>query len=381
MRILTYFRETNYGGVHTYLLSQIDYLIKQGHEVWVSFSRETTCETFKSLGAKTFCNKELIRSIRLHKDLYALWRVYRFCKLNSIDCIFAHTSKGGIVGVLGGFLANTPIRVRVFHGFSFTEYTSYYRRIVYTFLERFAAYFATDLITVNNKDRDILIKTKICKPKKIHTVLNGVIIPDDKILMSENEKKTFLINEGFDHKDRIILFVGRFMKPKTPMYLINAFCDVNCPNARLVFIGEGPLKTDCQNLTKKQKIDKRVSFLGFRKDVAKWYQICSVYVLPSHGEGLPMTLLEAMSYGACCIATNVKGNRECIEDERDGVLVSPNMPSELASTITRILKDEHLRKRLGKAARKKIMQNFSAQRMCDQTNKIICSYNEAEEKK
>lgn len=381
MRILAYFRETNYGGVHTYLLSQIDYFIKQGHEVWVSFSNEKTSDTFKSIGAKTFCNKELVRSIRLHKDFYALWRVYRFCKFNRIDCIFSHTSKGGIIGVLGGFLAGTPIRIRVFHGFSFTEYSSYYKKKVYAFLERFAAHFATHLITVNNEDRDILIKTEICAAKKIHTVLNGVIIPNDKILMSTNEKRSFLLDEGFDPDERIILFVGRFMKPKTPMYLITAFCDVNCPNARLVFIGEGPLKTDCQNLAKKQKIDKRVSFLGFRKDVAKWYQVCSVYVLPSLGEGLPMTLLEAMSYGACCIATNVKGNRECIDNERDGVLVSPNMPSEMASILSQILGDEQLRKRFGKAARKKIIETFSAQRMCNETNKIICSYNEAEEEK
>jgi glycosyltransferase involved in cell wall biosynthesis len=94
-----------------------------------------------------------------------------------------------------------------------------------------------------------------------------------------------------------------------------------------------------------------------------------------------MALLEAMSYGTCCIATSVKGNRECIDNERDGVLVSPNMSSEMTETMSRVLQDEQLRERLGKAARKKIREKFSAQRMCDETNKIICSYSEAEELK
>jgi glycosyltransferase involved in cell wall biosynthesis len=372
MKILVYFRELNYGGVHTYLLHQVEHLLRNNHEVWVTYSKNETRRLFKHLGAKTFCNKELQRPIRIHKDLYALWNAYWFCKSNKIDCVFSHTSKGGVIGRLAGYFARVPKRIHVIHGFSFHEFSSMLNKIVLQRIERVMARFATKLISVNQDDGNFLINSNICERHKVYKIHNGVKIPDEAELMGDLDRIRFLGKEEIDHNKKIVLYVGRLDKQKNPIDLISVFSSIQDNSSLLVIIGEGPLMNKCKELVNKKGLNQKIKFLGFRTDVNNWYQICSIYVIPSLWEGLPMTLLEAMSFGACCVATNVKGNRECIENGKDGILFSPKQPVEFSHAISILLNDIDKRRNLGNAAREKIVEQFSVQRMCAETYKIIC---------
>lgn len=374
MKILIYFRELRFGGVHTYLISQVDYLVRQGHQVWVSYANEKTRSMFATLGTRGLENKELVRSaLRIDKDLCALWKAYLFCRRQRIDCVFSHTSKGGAIGRVAGFLAGSTKRIHVIHGFSFHEFTKWYQEYFGRNIERLLAVLSTQIISVNEDDRVTAIKKRICKPEKITTVLNGVRIPSNDEFLPDNEIDVFLNSEGLDAETKVILFVGRLMRQKAPLDLIKAFHYMNHAKAHLVMIGEGPLLNKCQQLINELRLNGKISMLGFREDVAKWYQASSIFVLPSLWEGLPMTLLEAMSYGACCLATDIKGNRECITDGEDGILVMPDCPAKLATEIETLLKSRRKRQQYGQYARKKVEQQFSQRKMCQKTHQIICS--------
>lgn len=374
MKILVYFRELRFGGVHTYLLSQVDYLVKQGHEVWVSYSNERTRRLFEELGARGFQTKALVRSaFRIDKDLRALWQAYRFCREQGIECVFSLTSKGGAIGRLAGFLAGTPKRVHVVQGFSFHEFTPWYKEIFVRKIEQLLACLGTQLISANDSDRDTAIRRKICKPEKITTVFNGVQVPNDDERLPEQTINNFFINEEMHPHKRLILFVGRLMEQKAPLDLIRALQYIEQDNTHLVIIGEGPLLGACRELAAQLGVSRNISFLGFREDVATWYQTCHVFVLPSLWEGLSLALLEAMSYGVCCIATDIKGNRECISDEVDGILVPPNSPEQLAAKIAMVLDNDEKRRQLGHRARQTVMQRFSETRMCEATHEILCA--------
>jgi len=109
-------------------------------------------------------------------------------------------------------------------------------------------------------------------------------------------------------------------------------------------------------------LDRDILFTGNfpREDLAAAYKAADLFVLPSLAEGLPLVLLEAMSYGKCVIATKVPGNLDVVKDGWNGILVEPKNPQELASKIDLLLADEKMRQRLGTQARQDIEQNYSS---------------------
>ncbi len=374
MRILVYFRELRFGGVHTYLKHQVAFLVNQGHEVWVSYANENTRDLFAQLGAKTFANKELVRYLyRIDKDIKALWRVYHFCRRQQIDCIFSHTSKGGAIARFAGLLARIPRRIHVIHGFSFHEHSTVVEKGVGRCIERLLSAMATRLISVNAADKDLAIKNRICHPWKIKTIYNGTPVPKKSQLLSAQEKERFLKANGFKADHFLILFVGRLMRQKNPLFLVEAFSRIPHAKAHLIIIGEGPLEQNLKWSIHEKKLNHRIHLLGFRPDVDLWYQVCSVFVLPSLWEGLPMTLLEAMAAGTCCVATNIKGNRECIKHNQDGLLIPCRDDCSLSDTIISLMHDPVYRGRLGDAARRKVTEVFSVQRMCEETHRVLCN--------
>jgi len=123
--------------------------------------------------------------------------------------------------------------------------------------------------------------------------------------------------------------------------------------------GKGPLRSILDKKIQDQDMQSNFQFAGYvdRRDLIKYYQNASVYVLPSYFEGLPTTLLEAMSCGIASVATDVDGSSEVIINGKTGLLVSPKNPKQLSEAILKLLDSDSLRKTLGLNARKYIVGN------------------------
>lgn len=119
-------------------------------------------------------------------------------------------------------------------------------------------------------------------------------------------------------------------------------------------------------------LKKNIYFAGFvdRSKLLEYYQNATIYVLPSYYEGLPTTLLEAMSCGIPSIATDVEGSSELISDGETGLLVPPRNPKRLAEAILRLLEAEELRQKLGDNARKHIVNNYDWEIITDSVEKV-----------
>jgi glycosyltransferase involved in cell wall biosynthesis len=171
----------------------------------------------------------------------------------------------------------------------------------------------------------------------------------------------------YDLGDRkIVLFVGRLLPAKGLDYLIEAAKHTQTKPAIVIIGGEAPGYGGT-----KRSLEQKIQQLGLERDVLMLgafpkeklgaaYVAGDLFVLPSLGEGLPVALLEAMSYGKCVLATNVSGNRDVVEDGRNGLLVEPQNPVELARKIDHLLSDDGLRERLGKEARRDIERKYGA---------------------
>lgn len=165
----------------------------------------------------------------------------------------------------------------------------------------------------------------------------------------------------FDKKDLYILYTGRLDSNKGVQDLIKAFAifSKKCPQIKLILAGRGPYERYLRNMIKTQNI-KNVIFKGFvlGDELIQLYQNASIYVLPSYSEGLPTSLLEAMSCGLPCVVTNVDGSKDVVNDGANGLLVPPRDPIMLADAIITLLDDEESRKRLGTNARRHITSNY-----------------------
>ena len=151
----------------------------------------------------------------------------------------------------------------------------------------------------------------------------------------------------------MILSVGRLSPEKGHIDLITAFRQwlaVSPPQQRfaLLLVGDGP---DRQRLEKAAAdLGDRVRFLGHQAEVWPLYFIADIFVLPSHSEGSPLVLLEAMAAQRAIVATAVGGTPETVEDDVSAVLVPPRNVEQLSAALRQLSADRDRRTRLGRSA-------------------------------
>jgi glycosyltransferase involved in cell wall biosynthesis len=170
-----------------------------------------------------------------------------------------------------------------------------------------------------------------------------------------------------------ILFLGRLEAAKGVFELLAAGARLApaYPALCLVFGGEG----DAEALRKKAAglgIGERIELLGWVGPQQRDEQLAraSVFCLPSHAEGLPMAMLEAMAAGTAVVASSVGGIPETIVDGDNGLLVPPRDEEALAKRLAQVLGDETLRARLARNARVTIEQHYSTEVVCGQLSAL-----------
>ena len=155
--------------------------------------------------------------------------------------------------------------------------------------------------------------------------------------------------------------VGALTPEKGRVHLLEAFAllDPARRDARLVLLGDGPLRGALEARARELAIADRVHFLGHRDDVAAWLSACDVFSAPSESEGLSLSLMQAMAAGLPVIASEVGGMPEVVGNEGAGRLVPPGDVAALASELAALSEDESLRASLGRAAEARAREAFS----------------------
>ena len=128
---------------------------------------------------------------------------------------------------------------------------------------------------------------------------------------------------------------------------------------RLVIAGNGPMRDQLEMLIEELGIGDFVWMGGDRNDIPDFLRLLDIFVLPSIGEGISNTILEAMATGLPIIATNVGGNPELVEDGVNGYLVPPGNPEKLAKYIIKLTESSDTRSLLGKASLDKVTEQFN----------------------
>ncbi|MEF2560059.1 MAG: glycosyltransferase family 4 protein [Eggerthellaceae bacterium] len=165
-----------------------------------------------------------------------------------------------------------------------------------------------------------------------------------------------------DYEARNILFLGKLCDRKSPDVLLKAISQVRFPINDLVvhFVGNGDI-AKYEALAAEIGVSDRCCFHGWKKgkDLEKIVLDCSIFCLPSKNEGMPMSLLEAMSRGLVPISTRVGGVPSVIKDGVNGCLIDVGDVDGLSACLDSLLNDSELRKRLGRLARNTIVEDYS----------------------
>ena len=163
----------------------------------------------------------------------------------------------------------------------------------------------------------------------------------------------------------LMLFVGRLVEHKNLPRLLDAFARLapGRPALRLLLVGSGPLGASLMARIRQLGLSGQVLMLGERDDVPALMAAADIVVAPSLREGLSNVVLEAMALGRPVVATRVGGTPEAIDDGEHGLLVDPLDTDALATALARLIDDASLRRRLGEAARNKVLERYSPQAM------------------
>lgn len=209
---------------------------------------------------------------------------------------------------------------------------------------------------------------------KAMTLLNAV--PVDDFGITPERRAAARAALGLSAGDVVVGCVGRLVELKNHHSLIRLWPDVlaRCPAAKLVLIGEGPLRPELEQLIAELGLSEHVILAGIRANVSSLLPGLDVFALPSLTEGVSIALLEACATGLPALASRVGGNVEVIQGGTTGLLFDVADAGTLRASLLSLIGDAGLRERLGAQARQWVREHASLDTLCTQYDRL---YHEA----
>jgi glycosyltransferase involved in cell wall biosynthesis len=366
IKVLQIIARLNIGGPAIYTILLSHELDKIGYKTILVKGTEGQTEgdmmyLAESKGVKPVIIPELGREIGFKNDLVAFYKLYKLIKSEKPDIVHTHTAKAGTLGRIAAWLADVPVILHTFHGHVLAGYFGKLKTLVFILIEKILARISTRIITLSNELKKELIEIGIAREKKFEVIPLGLELrPFMEGGFFGEFKKELELSE-----DTVLIgIVGRLVPIKGHKYfleaakIINQGSGVRGQELRFVIIGDGELRKELEDYTKKLGIANDVVFTGFRRDLPKIYSDLDIVVLSSINEGTPVSIIEAMASGKPVIATNVGGVSSLVENNINGFLINPQDVQALSDAIIKLLNDSDLRQKMGREGRSSVFPRY-----------------------
>ncbi len=290
----------------------------------------------------------LVRRVSPLAQLRALRALVAMLRRERPDLVHGHMPISGFLARIAARIAGVPRVAYTCHGFLFNQPAPWPRRAASFLMEWFAGRLTDIFLTVSEEEAADARRLGIAR--HAIAVHNG---RDPALFRPDPAARARIRAELGVPADRVVIAaISRLVRHKGYPELLAAMADV--PGAELWVVGER-LATDrgddLAGLFAAAEATGRVRRLGYRADVAAVLAAADIFTLPSHFEGLPMSVIEAMLTGLPVVATAIRGPREQIEDGVTGILVPPATVAPLAAALNRLVADASLRHSMGGAGR------------------------------
>lgn len=313
-------------------------------------------------GVRMVVEPSLVRRLSPWHDLVATFKLWRAMRRERYDVVHTHSSKAGILGRIAAWLAGVPVIVHTTHGWGFNRHQPWYEYWLYVWLERLCARVSTAIVVVGSAGRDEGLALGIGRPEQYRLIRSGIEIQayrDATITRDQARRRLGLPLDSF-----VIGSVGRLGEQKSPLDLLAAFRPVAeaRPDARLVYVGDGPQSAELQQAITRAGLEDRVHLTGLRRDVPDLLRAFDVFALASRWEGLPRVFPQAMAAGLPIVATHVDGAPDAITPGENGWLVEVGDIQGMAERLNALATSPETARRMGAAGQARV-DEFSAQRM------------------
>lgn len=294
-------------------------------------------------------------------------RLSLWLKNNKISIIHTHLFLGGTIGRLAAILAGVPI---IFH----TEHNTYYwKKSYHVWIDRSLSVFTKKIISVSQAVKDFTIKQEKIPKEKFVVIYNGIDDKEFSMIKYKNRiREEFKISPQID----IVGSIGRLVPQKGYEYFFYAAKEVKqkVRSVKFLLAGDGPLRSNLEELVKKMELSEDVVFTGFRRDLVEVIGAMDIFVLPSLYEGFGFSFVEALAMDKPVVATNVGPVPEIIKHNITGKLVPVKDFHTMAKEIIFLLKNKEMAQRLGRKGGEFVREKFTLKEMIKKTESLYNEY-------
>lgn len=330
-----------------FLVPHVRNLVENGFEVELACSNVggRLNEVRETLGECVQAVHEvgLVRSPVSVKNMSGYKDMKNVLSKGSYDIIWTNEP---VMGVATRLAARTARKkgtkvIYMVHGFHFYKGAPLLNWLIFYPIEKLMAYQADMIVTVNQEDYQRAKKMNVKEVRYIH----GIGINTDRLNVSSQQTD---IREELDlnEDDFIVLSVGELNRNKNQKVIIQALEKLNDSKIHYLLCGKGNQLENLQKLAKNLKVEEKVHFLGYRKDVVNICSQSNLYVMPSKREGLPVATLEAMYCGLPVVTSNIRGLVDVVQNGKSGYLCNPKDVQMFSEMILNIKKDNESRMKM-----------------------------------
>jgi glycosyltransferase involved in cell wall biosynthesis len=303
-------------------------------------------------------------------SLQTLWPIRRLAI--QVNILHAHGARAAFWGRLAttALGAKRPEFVYSIHGFMIPHYPLP-RRLLLWLQEKIQSLQVDKYIAVSFAEREALRRAGLAKDDKIAVVWYGIEI--ERFEKTTVDRDTLRSSFEIGTDEVLLAMICRFFWPRDFHTLLHAFHQAigQVPNLRLLLVGDGPWRSQIETLLDELNLRGRVIMPGLRQDISNLLHAADVFVLTSGGgDGLPISILEAMAAARPVIATASDGIPEEVIHGKTGFIPGLRDVSALAEAIVKLAQNPDLRQRMGKAGRQRVRREFARERMIEAMTNI-----------
>ncbi|MDR1475103.1 MAG: glycosyltransferase family 4 protein [Holosporales bacterium] len=346
MRLLFTIPTLRQGGSER-VISILTELLSERHDVAVAVQdRRENCFYHLTSTVKQ------IHTNSLKKNILSMIRLRKVIKGFRPDIIVSFLMQQNVITLSASYGLGIPLILSERTSKEF--YSSFKQKILSRFgfyLYRFADLLVVQTAKINAQFKDM--------KDRVHVIVNPIKLPDKTCYCKRREK--------------LITAIGRLDKNKNHRLLIQSFSRISndFSDWKVEILGEGPEKNALQKQINDLGLRDRVRLCGLTEDVFSVLDKSSIFAMPSRFEGLPNALCEAMLAELPVIYSNISGADELINPGETGLLVKSNDDGQFAESMGTLIQNQDLREKLGKNAKKHIIENFSAEKIVKQWERLF----------
>lgn len=289
------------------------------------------------------------------RNIKAYRQLIRLMKEEKFDLIHCSTPIGGLLGRICSKQLKIKKVIYMVHGFHFYKGAPLINRIIYKNIEKFLAKYTDVLITINEEDYEATKKFKLRNGEQVYKV-HGVGIDSKNFVIEDFNKIAYRKKLNLNKDDILLISAGDLINRKNYDIAIKAIAECKNKNIKYFICGEGPKEEELKQLISNLNLQEQVYLLGYRNDIKELMNSADIFLFTTLQEGLPRSMMEAMSTGLPCIASNIRGNVDLIENEKGGFLNNPNSPEDFAKSISILVNDKDLRRKMGEFNKEYVKQ-------------------------